>query len=174
MSRFLERSEHSLDLPAWQPGMHERDYNLHVAEIRGDYLCLDRRGVTTRLHRTHGVEICDLLGPNDELIHVKHADGSAPLSHLIAQGMVSARTLIDAPEARKKFSELAASAGSGRTIVEDFVPKKIVFAILLKQGEELTVDTLFPFSQVMLRQTALYLEGKAAVEVISIRMTARP
>jgi uncharacterized protein (TIGR04141 family) len=87
-----------------------------------------------------------------------------------AQGLVSARTLIDAPEARKKFSELVATAGNGRAIDEDFVPKKIVFTILLKQGEELTVETLFPFAQVMLRQTALYLEGKAEVEVIPIRM----
>lgn len=34
---------------------------------------------------------------------------------------------------------------------EDFTPSKIVFGILLKDGEDLTVDTLFPFAQVALR-----------------------
>jgi uncharacterized protein (TIGR04141 family) len=173
VGRLLGRGAPTLDLPAWRPDMVEKDYNLHVADVRpGQYVCLDRRGVTTRLHRTHGVEICDLLGPNNELIHVKHASGSAPLSHLFAQGQVAAETLNNSPEARRTFSNLVRAHGWGRTVPEDFTPKKVVYAILLKQGEDLTLDTLFPFSQVTLRRAAVSLEGKAEVEVIPIRMAA--
>ena len=38
----------------------------------------------------------------------------------------------------------------GRDLPADFQPKKVIFAILLKNGEKLTPDTLFPFSQVTL------------------------
>jgi uncharacterized protein (TIGR04141 family) len=52
----------------------------------------------------------------------------------------------------------------------DFIPKKIVFAILLKDGEMLTPETLFPFSQVTLAHTARTLERRGvAVEVIGIK-----
>ena len=171
VARLLTHTGPSLDLPAWRAGMHETDFNLHAADVRRNIVCLDRHGVTTRLHKTNGVEICDLLGPNNELIHVKKASGSTPLSHLFAQGKVSAETLINSAEARRAFAELVREEGRGRTIPEDFTPKKIVYAILLKQGEQVTVDTLFPFAQVMLRQTALSLAGKAEVEVIPIPLT---
>ncbi|MEV6057035.1 hypothetical protein [Streptomyces sp. NPDC052107] len=37
---------------------------------------------------------------------------------------------------------------------EGFRPAKVVFAVSLKDGTDLTADTLFPFSQVTLVQTA--------------------
>lgn len=158
-------------LPDWQPGQDEQAYNLHAAAVRpGQYVCLDRQGVRTGLHRRNGVEICDLLGPDDELIHVKRASSSSPLSHLFAQGLVSAQALYSTAEARKRFADLVRQQGQGRTIAEDYVPKKVVFAILLKNGERVDATTLFPFAQVMLRQTALWLEGKAEVEVVGIPM----
>ncbi|WP_409470647.1 DUF6119 family protein [Streptomyces sp. HC307] len=47
-----------------------------------------------------------------------------------------------------------------------------VFAILLKDGTDLTADTLFPFSQVTLVQTARTLEPWGVqVEVIGIAST---
>jgi len=39
-----------------------------------------------------------------------------------------------------------------------------------KDGEDLTVDTLFPFAQVALRQAALDLEGRVEVEVVAIHV----
>jgi Family of unknown function (DUF6119) len=62
------------------------DYNEHVANVRAGYVCLDRKGVPDPLGHGSTVEICDLLGPDDEFIHVKRASGSSPLSHLFAQG----------------------------------------------------------------------------------------
>jgi uncharacterized protein (TIGR04141 family) len=115
------------------------------------------------------VEICDLLGPDDELVHLKQASGSSPLSHLFAQGLVSAQSLIFSPDAREDFATKIAKFGYGRAIDSAFVPKKVVFAILLKKGHDLTLDTLFPFSQVTLANTARVLQAhRIDVELIGI------
>jgi uncharacterized protein (TIGR04141 family) len=59
--------------------------------------------------------------------------------------------------------------GKGRTIAADFTPKRIVFAILLKDGARLTPQTLFPFSEVTLAHTARTMERcGVTVEVIGI------
>lgn len=80
-----------------------------------------------------------------------------------------------APHSDRRSALTRPRAGHVRAVAlsavpEDFTPKKIVYAVLLKQGEDLTIDTLFPFSQVTLRRAAVSLEGKAEVEVIPIRM----
>lgn len=164
----------TIALPNWRrqaDGTYEaeKDYNDRVADGDPRYLRLDRRLVSSQPGRSSGIEICDLLGPDDELIHVKKASSSAPLSHLFAQGLVSAQALIHQADVRTRFAGLVQQHGRGRTVPEDFTPKKIVFGILLKDGEELTVDTLFPFAQVALRQAAFDLQGRAQVEVVGIR-----
>lgn len=58
----------SLDLPAWDPRQDERRYNQHVQDVRAGYLNLDRDLVRAGLHQHTGFEVCDLLGPDNELI----------------------------------------------------------------------------------------------------------
>ncbi|MER6007428.1 DUF6119 family protein [Nonomuraea angiospora] len=49
-------------------------------------------------------------------------------------------------------------------------PTKVVLAILLKDGTELTADTLFPFAQVALLHTAaVLLAWEVTIEVVSVR-----
>jgi menaquinone-dependent protoporphyrinogen IX oxidase len=159
----------SLDLPRWDTTWAERDYNDWVPLNRAGYVCLDRRGIRGGLHRHSGAEVCDLLAPGDELVHVKRAHGSAPLSHLFSQGLVAAEALLCSPDLRARFAAEVQERGKGRTVPLDFTPKKIVFAILLKDGELLTPETLFPFSHVTLAHTARTLERRGiAVEVIGI------
>jgi uncharacterized protein (TIGR04141 family) len=68
-----------------------------------------------------------------------------------------------------------AAARPGRALPDGFRPSKVVFAILLKDGADLTAETLFPFSQVTLVQTAKMLEAwGVAVEVVGIHATAVP
>lgn len=167
----LFKTTPSLDLPSWRldRGHKERDYNLSVPVLRAGYVCLDRDSVRNPLGVTSSLEICDLLGPDDELIGVKHASGSAPLSHLFSQMLVSAQSLLVSAEVRREFAARVATAGRGRTVPEDFTPKKVVFGILLKDGQELTPDTLFPFSQATLAHTARILRShQIDVEVIGI------
>jgi uncharacterized protein (TIGR04141 family) len=161
----------STALPGWEAGSDEAGYNRHVQSVAPGYLCLDRKLVRDRdLHRAPGLELCDLLGPDDELIHVKQAKGSATLSHLFAQGLVSWQSLRGLPEIRQGFRRLVEDVGGGRQLPEDFVPDRIVFAILLGTGRPLTPDTLFPFAQAALAQTAAELrERHVRVEVVGIR-----
>lgn len=100
-------------LPAWRSGEEERAYNQRVGGKAG-FVCLNRQLVRTEAH-PRGIELCDLLGPDDELIHVKRARSSAPLSHLFAQGMVSAEQLLFDEVARARLREL----------VQDRKPKRL-------------------------------------------------
>ncbi len=163
----------SVDLPAWVIGDKERDYNESVPDLRPGYVCFDRDNVRTALHRGNGVEICDLLSPDDVLVMVKRAKGSDALSHLFGQAVVAVQTLLHSPEAMDGFARKVAASRPGRALPDGFRPSKVVFAILLKSGTDLTADTLFPFSQVTLVQTAKILEAWGVeVEVLGIQATA--
>ncbi|TMU92363.1 TIGR04141 family sporadically distributed protein [Streptomyces sp. DASNCL29] len=165
----------SVDLPAWALGDTERKYNESVPDLRPGYVCFDRDNVRTALHRGNGVEICDLLSPDDVLVMVKRAKGSDALSHLFGQAVVAVQTLLHSPEAMDGFVRKVAEARPGRPLPEGFRPSKVVFAVLLKDGTDLTADTLFPFSQVTLVQTAKMLEAwGVAVEVVGIQATEMP
>jgi uncharacterized protein (TIGR04141 family) len=161
-------------LPSWSPTAYptEYDYNCFVADRSlGDYLCLDKnRRVRDPLGRRSPLEICDLLGPDNELIHVKKAAGSAPLSHLFSQGLISAQSLVTGPASvRERFVETVKGLPLGRVLPSDFKPAKVVYAILLENGKQLTPDTLFPFSQATLAQAARILGMYGiTVEVIGI------
>jgi uncharacterized protein (TIGR04141 family) len=160
----------SPDLPAWDPARDERRYNKHVQDVRVGYVNLDRNLVRAGLHKDTGFEACDLLGPDNELIHIKRARGSAPLSHLFSQALVSMQTLANNADARADFIAKVRDHPKGRTLPAGFQPKKVIFGILLKDGEQLGTDTLFPFSQVTLAHTAreLLARHQVSVEVIGI------
>jgi uncharacterized protein (TIGR04141 family) len=74
----------TISLPPWSLPTRrtEYDYNCYVeARSPGQYMCLDRnRALRDPLGARSPLEICDLLGPGNELIHVKRAEGSAPLT----------------------------------------------------------------------------------------------
>jgi uncharacterized protein (TIGR04141 family) len=135
-----------LSLPTWHLGEDEQAFNKRVgAEPR--FVNLDRQLVATELHPGRGIELCDLLGPGAELIHVKKAAKSAPLSHLFAQGMVSAEQLLFDSAARARVVELARKK-PGYSLPADWQPRHIVFAIALKRG--LSPERLFTFTQVVM------------------------
>jgi uncharacterized protein (TIGR04141 family) len=164
----------AIALPAWSltAGRAEFDYNSYVAAWSGGrYLCLDKnRAVRNPLGARSPLEICDLLGPDNELIHVKRAKGSEPLSHLFSQGLVSAQSLIAGPPSvLERFVGTVATLPHGRTLSADFKPRKVVYAILMENGKQLTPDTLFPFSQATLAHAARILGTYGIdVEVIGI------
>ncbi|MEV5409529.1 DUF6119 family protein [Thermopolyspora sp. NPDC052614] len=164
-------------LPPWEKGEHEPHYNTRVQHELGQarYLCLDRKNVRTALHRHTGFEVCDLLGPDGELVCVKPANGSGPLSHLFNQALVAVETLFNEPEARRGFSEIVAEVSAGaRTVSSGYRPRKVVFAIHLTTGRTLTSGTLFPFSQVVLVNMAATLKSHYDVEVEVIGIPLAP
>jgi uncharacterized protein (TIGR04141 family) len=82
----------STPLPPALPGEIEGDYNRRVATTSPtDFLLLDAQirrpgGAST------GIELCDLLASSGEFLHIKRKSRSSTLSHLFAQGTISATT----------------------------------------------------------------------------------
>lgn len=79
----------------------EGDYNARIADYMSYYL-LDKKLVKCT-KTTSPIELCDLLTDSKKLIHVKHRKGgSAGLSHLFAQGSVSAEIILGDRQFRKE------------------------------------------------------------------------
>lgn len=151
------------DLPAWTDGrnadgrLEEQDYNRHVGRMKG-FVCLDRKLVRTRAHR-RGFEACDLLGPDDELVHVKKISsrtGSGPLSHLFAQGIVAVDSLTDR-ETWHRFVDLVREQQPDRADRLGSRPRTLVFAIHRSDGL-LTPDRLFTFARSELASASLLFQ----------------
>ncbi|KWX01408.1 hypothetical protein TH66_00950 [Carbonactinospora thermoautotrophica] len=164
---ILERGS-SLELPPWPREYKEDQYNRYAADQLG-LVCMDKKSLHTKQH-PHGIEACDLLGPGNELIHVKRAkEGSTPLSHLFAQGIIAVDALLNEPDAREKFVQQVREQNPDWPIDETFRPRKVVYAIMLKSGEAITVKSLFTFAQVMLYRAVTTLQRlNVEVEVVGI------
>ncbi|MGW0314006.1 DUF6119 family protein [Streptomyces flavidovirens] len=169
----------TVTLPSWPAGplnsegndSHDEDwYNKRAAKHSG-YLLFDKKNVRTAKFRGGGLEICDLLGPENQLICVKKATTStAPLNHLFAQGVVAVETLRSDEQVRAKFLTQVAAHTPDHRLLEDFGSLRVVFAILLKAGTDITVGSLFAFAQVSLLQAVRRLRAmNAEVEIIAIR-----
>lgn len=168
------RSKASVELPEWAPEDEEGDYNANAPHRcpEAGYVCLDKKNVRNPLKSRDMLEVCDLLAADGTMVMVKQASASNALSHLFHQGLVAVQMLLESAEVRERFASKVYDV-SGRVIPKDFKPKRVVFAILLKQGVEITPDTLFAFSQVALAQTVKLLEEWGVdVEVVGINMAA--
>ena len=154
-----------LTLPPWPGGVSERDYNESVAGHDPAYLALDRRLIRTQVH-PRGVEHCDLLGPNGELIHVKRLRASEEASHLFSQALVAVEQLLHDPMGRAEFARIVAEQSRGARKAPEPVTK-VVLAIAGRG--KLDVDDLFTFSQVTLVRLNQYLKSWGVdLEVVAI------
>lgn len=131
----------------------EGSYNERAASENGYYL-LDKKLVKSS-RTTSSIELCDLLTAEKQLIHVKHRKGgSSGLSHLFAQGNVSAEILLGDKEFRKASRKVLKKVNPS---IRDLVPLnsfksneyEIVY-LILGQGSELIKETLPFFSKVNL------------------------
>lgn len=134
----------------------EGDYNTRAAAAHG-YFLLDKRLVKTD-RATSPIELCDLLTPSKQLIHVKHRKGgSAGLSHLFAQGGVAAEIMLSDKAFRKKARTVLRGVDP---LARDLVPLdslrsadyEIVF-LILGEGSATLKQNLPFFSKVNLSRT---------------------
>ena len=152
-----------IKLPDWPAGEHEDEYNRLVAAKIGG-LCLDRTPMTSDLHR-HGIEVCDVLAPGGALIHVKDLSSSAPASHLLAQALVSAESLLFDQSARQQFRRKVAERGWDPATLPD-KPEKVVLGVARK-GREVSAANLFTFTQVTLVRQDQVLAARRVEVVIA-------
>jgi uncharacterized protein (TIGR04141 family) len=158
-------------LPPWTSDIASEDaYNKGAGKRGSGYVLLDKRLLRTRQHnRGPGIEACDLLGPGDELIHVKRGGKSAPLSHLFMQGEVAVDALLNERDARERLVAAVHAREPERRIDSTFKPTKVVYAIAPPSGARLTPGNFFTFSQVALYRAARRLRlDDVDVEVVTI------
>jgi len=99
----------SITLPGAIEGEKEKDYNRRAAESP-DLALLDSKLIRIGPGQTP-IEACDLFSVNRQFIHVKKKTHSATLSHLFAQGTVSAETFIGDSNFRAKLVEYLGQSG---------------------------------------------------------------
>ncbi|KAB1663248.1 DUF6119 family protein [Pseudoclavibacter sp. CFCC 13611] len=163
-------------LPTAWNNEHEGAYNARVAEQLKDVLLLDKHLVRAE-GATSSIEFCDLLAQNGELIHVKRKSRSATLSHLFAQGNISANTLIGDGSFRDSVRlQLEQIAGEEASRWLDLIPGSasrpdrarytVHFAVLTNSKGE-GADWLPFFSKLNLMQTARQIESLGPTVCIS-------
>lgn len=154
----------TVNLPDGVTTMVEADYNQLAAASDG-HLLLDRQ--TVRISGQSSVEICDLLSKQKHLIHVKRHLGSSDLSHLFAQGFVSAESLQMSTEFRAKAQEKIEQVSGGDASFAFFGADdirtseyEVVYAIV-EQWKSRTISSALPFfSKVNLREVNRQLIGR--------------
>lgn len=136
----------------------EQTYNESVARgDPGNFCLMDRRLVPYPTERDQ-VEFCDLYSRNRLIIHVKRYRGSATLSHLFSQGLVSAELFCTSPDFRFEVNKLLEEPFR----LADTRPRppndtyEVVFAIASKSRNPLTLPF---FSRVNLRNAVQRLCG---------------
>lgn len=144
-----------IQLPPANINESEGDYNLRAAKLIPGGRLLDKKLVFLP-RRVGGVEICDILHEgSNTFIHVKKWGQSAVLSHLFAQGLVSADLFLHSDEFRD----------AARKRIGDWVPKarpnadqhEVAFALISRSKKDLQLPF---FSQVNLRACAEELKGR--------------
>ncbi|MBL6275864.1 TIGR04141 family sporadically distributed protein [Micromonospora fiedleri] len=147
-----------LALGPWGSGYaDEGDYNSKATPRGAAPVVLDKNLFYSTGGRNLKVEVCDLLTERRELICVKKMTESATLSHLFAQGSVSARLFRDNLRYRdtvlNHLRKLLPDAGVGA--FEDWT---VVFAIATERPGRLS-EELFFFSKVNLDIAAQAING---------------
>ncbi len=136
---------------------HEGDYNTRVAQADNSKALLDKTSARCRA-TSSGIEPCDLFTGDREFIHVKHKKGgSSSLSHLFAQGRVSAEALLGDQDFRQDIRQLLQKI---KPALRDSIPVErpapgdygVVFAILGAENARPGAELPF-FSQLNLART---------------------
>lgn len=108
-------------------------------EFPNHFLLMDRRLIAYGGGRSR-IEFCDVLSDDGKRIHIKRYSGSATMSHLFNQGLISASMERDASDYAEKVDERIMQIGKqeGLSSVENFLLHQnkihdVVFAIVPKQ-----------------------------------------
>jgi len=138
-------------------GENEAQYNKRLSASIAGACCPDRDPIMHGGGRSR-VEFCDVYAPSRQMIHVKRYGGSSVLSHLFAQGVVSATTFISDEQFREKVNKLLPDSlqiptPANRPNPADF---EIAFLVVSASTSELSLPF---FSRVTLRNAYKQLMG---------------
>jgi uncharacterized protein (TIGR04141 family) len=172
LNKFTNEINNSaLQFPTARRGEQEKNYNKRTSERLAGAILLDRRTVTRR--QATAIEVCDVATKRKQLIHVKKGTSSSSLSHLFAQGVVSAELLHMDLDFRNEIGELLAAgsrraaradkkiSGSGAGKIVDFAwlhgnefephACEVVYVVMTNRAAGMRKDELPFFSKINLR-----------------------
>lgn len=136
----------NINLPDCSVDQKEGNYNEMVAKANGDFCLMDKKLVAVE-GGPKKIEACDLFTRSKKLIHVKNKGQSAQLSHLFAQGKISAECFISDEGFRKQVSEIALATFGEEVFDYREKPKsdeyEVVYAII--DDKESSLDKALPF-----------------------------
>lgn len=172
-------------LPPGLPGESEGDYNARAAAASSALTLLDKKLVAPDGSTTK-IEFCDLMSTDGSLVHVKRKTRSSTLSHLFAQGHVSAEALVDGvlrDQVRAAIQQAAGSSDaagwlslvppSSSPVERDKVT--VTYAVIANSSAS-GVEWLPFFSRLTLMQTARDLSrlgfNKVALVRVPVQTTA--
>jgi len=143
-------SEYSVDttftLPDWEKTDHENVYNGKVATNDNTYQCLDGGVSQTNLIGKGKIEFADLVKSDKHLVHVKKYGGSAVLSHLFSQGLVSADLLLTDKTFRKEVNTKLSD--SHKSVVSESEPSPKDYTVVYAIGTSKN-DLKLPFFSII-------------------------
>lgn len=150
----------SISLPECPKDKKEGQYNEMVANGNPDYCLFDCKLLSAD-GSPKKIEACDIFTKGKQFIHVKNKGQSAQLSHLFAQGKVSAECFSSDESFRKQVVEIAIEKFGSEPFDAASKPKsdeyEVVYAII--DDKDSDINTKLPFfSKVNLMLTAQELE----------------
>jgi ppGpp synthetase/RelA/SpoT-type nucleotidyltranferase len=157
VARLLSRPQ-PVELPNWPQGMNEGEYISYVAAMDRKFVALDRRLLSIP-PGSGRFEACDLLGPTNELIHIKRARSSASFAHLFNQALVSAEILLRFADARNELARIVSDSGDGRELPSDFLPRVVVLALPTREGKSVSLEQIPAHARITLARVAQTLES---------------
>jgi uncharacterized protein (TIGR04141 family) len=127
---------------------NEEAFNKRACKQETGYVLMDRRKIYYGGGRSQ-IEFCDIFTARGEMVHVKRYGGSKVLSHLFAQGVVSATLTRSDESFRKRVNKILPAShkldGTGKRLGQ----LEVAFAIASKDRGDLALPF---FSRVTLRR----------------------
>ena len=147
----------------------ENKYTTDFVKTKPDYMiCMDKQNIS------HGgghskIELCDILTSDGKYIHIKPYSGSATLSHLFNQAVVSAELVLSDKEFVNKANEkIKKVTGKDEFLIKDGEHPKVILAIISEKN--IDRPNIPFFSKVALRHTRRRLMAyNCSLEIKNIR-----
>ncbi|SDJ62118.1 TIGR04141 family sporadically distributed protein [Alkalibacterium thalassium] len=123
---------------------YEKHYNRDLANSNKDYYLLDSKNFMVPGFGNSSIEPCDVITRKKELIHVKILNGSSSMSHLLAQGLVSAQQLVRSDFQEHINKEIGLEGENALLKPGDQLSEyKVVFAIISDDSRD--IYNMLPF-----------------------------
>lgn len=127
----------TVDFPDCAISEKEKEYNIRLADADpGKRALMDAKNIFYGGGSSQ-IELCDVLLDDGRFVHVKHYSGSATLSHLFNQGLVSARLVKSELGFRRKAGDKLneVAPNFGMALNKDCV-SEVIYGIISKDEED--------------------------------------